>query len=170
MTHRVLCMENSKKNYHITFWAIFGSHFSCWIPDSKNRFLESKNYAKFIFLTTLNFPCKSTLGHNFLMEKHKNSLKTLCMVFQDFTKSNFSIFGFQKFSKISSNIFSEIYIKFYINTQIFVLKAFVYAVQEWKHWFCKNVIIWLSVEKVVNFFNKINFSKNRWKFFPNNKR
>ena len=122
-----------------------------------------------ILITSLNLPCKNTHRHNFFIEKSNNSLKTLQVVVQGFSKSNFLIFGFQKFWKIALNIFSEIYVQFSINTQIFVFTAFVYAVQEWKYWFGKNIIMWLLVQKYVNFFNKMNFSKSGRKFFLSNK-
>ena len=55
LTYRVLLHAEFKKSISEYFWAIFGSHFSFWIPNSKNRFLESKNYEKSHFNIFIEF-------------------------------------------------------------------------------------------------------------------
>ena len=55
LTHSVLLSGEFKKSISECFWVIFGSHFSFWIPDSKNRFLDSKKYEKSHFDNFIEF-------------------------------------------------------------------------------------------------------------------
>ena len=55
LIHGVPVLAEFKKSISECFQAIFGSHFSVWIPNSINRFLESKNYEKSHFDNFIEF-------------------------------------------------------------------------------------------------------------------